>query len=173
MDYFIVRNYFSFSSWEWMKSLTFFAVVLTQQQKDRQRTFWVKRWLEMPEEWRIFPEVGEQRFTDGWKEDYAWNLDPMVVGELAALANCGHPPDLDLTDEELTKWVQELDVTELPGDFPHTLMSLWGLSSLPLFFLKILPRCPPKSRKKSFRMFFLLSKIFCINKLLFCGRIIA
>jgi hypothetical protein len=80
----------------------------------------------MPEEWRLFPEVDEKRFSDGWMEEYAWNLDPMVVGELAALANCGQMDNADiaLTDEELTKWVQELDVVDFP-DFPfHSLLAL-------------------------------------------------
>ncbi|OQV20060.1 hypothetical protein BV898_05854 [Hypsibius exemplaris] len=102
-------------------------VALTKQQKDSQRAYWVKRWLEMPEEWRIFPEAGEKEFSDVWMEDYAWNLDPMVVGELAALANCSaHAENIHtaLTDEELGKWIGELDLETFPDLPAYSLMSL-------------------------------------------------
>lgn len=93
-------------------------VVLTKQQKDFQRVFWVKRWLEMPVEWRAFPDVGEKTYSDGWMEEFSWNLDPMVVGELAALANCGHSDShVNLTDEELTQWMDDLHAVEMT-DFP-------------------------------------------------------
>ncbi|XP_055330280.1 uncharacterized protein LOC129582708 isoform X2 [Paramacrobiotus metropolitanus] len=78
-----------------------------------QRTSLIQRWLEMPKEWYDLPELQRRRDPTARSlfEKYNWNLDPMVVGDLAALASYGMREDhsAPMTDEELLRWIKDMD----------------------------------------------------------------
>ena len=58
----------------------------------------MQRWMELPEEWLVLDIAETPEQNDDFLRRYNWNLDPMVVGELAALAGTGSELSLDFLD---------------------------------------------------------------------------
>lgn len=82
----------------------------------------------MPSEWNELPEIHKKGTgADSWLNMYSWDLDPMIVGDLAALASYGMRDDhsSQMTDQELAAWVSDLD----------TLPVLLSVVSSPIFSL--------------------------------------
>ncbi|GAV07992.1 hypothetical protein RvY_17758 [Ramazzottius varieornatus] len=70
----------------------------TKLRKETNKTLLMQRWMELPEEWQVMDMAETPEQNDDWLHRYNWNLDPMVVGELAALAGAGSELSLDFLD---------------------------------------------------------------------------